>query len=44
MAISLASLNRVGDAKPPRIIIYGPHGVGKNTFASSAPSPVRATL
>lgn len=40
MAISLSSLNRVGDSKPPRIILYGPHGVGKNTFASCAPKPV----
>lgn len=44
MAISLASLNRVGDAKPPRIVIYGPHGVGKNTFASSAPKPVMINI
>lgn len=40
MAISLASLNRLSDPKPPRIVIYGPHGVGKNTFLASAPKPV----
>lgn len=40
MAISLASLNRLDTPKPPRIIIYGPHGIGKNTFLASAPSPV----
>lgn len=26
--------------KPPRIIIYGPHGLGKSTFGSLAPKPV----
>ena len=26
--------------KPPRILIYGPHGLGKTTFASMAPNPV----
>lgn len=40
MAISLASLNRLDTPKPPRIIIYGPHGIGKNTFLASAPKPV----
>ena len=40
MAISLSSLNRLSAPKPPRIIIYGPHGIGKNTFAGSAPAPV----
>ncbi len=44
MAISLASLNRVNDAKPPRVIVYGPHGIGKNTFASSAPKPVLVNI
>ena len=40
MAITLSSLNRIDTPKPPRIVIYGPHGVGKNTFAASAPKPV----
>lgn len=40
MAISLASLNRLDTPKPPRIVLYGPHGIGKNTFAASAPKPV----
>lgn len=44
MAISLASLNRLDTPKPPRIVIYGPHGIGKNTFASSAPAPVLINL
>lgn len=25
---------------PPRIILYGPHGIGKTTFGSGAPSPI----
>jgi AAA domain len=40
MAISLASLNRLDTPKPPRIVIYGPHGIGKNTFLANAPKPV----
>lgn len=40
MAISLASLNRLSAPKPPRIVLYGPHGIGKNTFAAGAPKPV----
>lgn len=44
MAISLASLNRLSAPKPPRIVIYGPHGIGKNTFAGSAPKPVLINL
>lgn len=26
--------------KPPRILLYGIHGIGKTTFASKAPSPI----
>jgi hypothetical protein len=40
MALSLNDLKRSNDLRPPRILIYGPHGIGKNTFASSAPDPV----
>lgn len=25
---------------PPRIVIYGPHGIGKTTFGASAPNPI----
>ena len=28
------------EAKPPRIMIYGSEGVGKSTFAASAPNPI----
>jgi len=40
MAISLASLRRGGDARPPRLLTYGVAGVGKTLFATSAPHPV----
>lgn len=40
MAISLDSLNRGSERKPPRAIIYGPHGAGKNTMLSSLPNTV----
>ena len=40
MAISLASLKKTGTARPPRIVLYGTHGIGKSTFAAQAPEPV----
>lgn len=40
MAITLESLQNGGEAKPPRIIMYGVSGVGKTTFAANAPSPI----
>lgn len=40
MAITLASLQRRHDPKPPRIIVHGPPGVGKTTLLSSLPDPV----
>lgn len=26
--------------KPPRIVLYGPHGIGKSTFAANCPAPI----
>jgi len=40
MAISLASLKKTGTARPPRIVLYGTHGIGKSTFGAQAPKPV----
>lgn len=37
--IDLKSISK-NSPKPPRCIIYGAAGVGKTTFASSAPSPI----
>lgn len=40
MALSLGSLQTQDIKRPPRMIVYGGHGVGKNTFASGAPNPI----
>lgn len=40
MSITLNSLKRVRADKPPRILIYGPPGIGKTTLASEFPAPV----
>lgn len=40
MAINLKSLRKSSIARPPRIVIYGTHGVGKSSFAAGAESPV----
>jgi hypothetical protein len=40
MAISLASLKRSSDRKPPRLLVYGTAGIGKTTLGTNAPSPV----
>lgn len=40
MGFNLASITRGPIITPPRIIIYGPHGVGKTTLLSEAPSPI----
>lgn len=40
MAISLASLKRVSDRKPPRLLVYGTAGIGKTTLGVNAPAPV----
>ena len=40
MALSLDSLVRKKSDKPPKMVIYGPGGVGKTTLASEFPSPI----
>ena len=40
MSISLASVARNVVARPPRIMVYGGHGLGKTTFGAGAPSPI----
>jgi hypothetical protein len=40
MAISLASLKRGSADVPPRLLIYGPAGVGKTSLAAGAPDVV----
>jgi hypothetical protein len=33
-------LKKTGVARPPRIVLYGTHGIGKSTFAAQSPNPV----
>lgn len=40
MAISIKDLQRVKATLPPRVLIYGPPGMGKTTLASEFPDPV----
>lgn len=40
MAIDLSSLKKVRADKPPRLLIYGPPGIGKTTLSSEFPNPV----
>lgn len=40
MAISLSDLRQVRADKPPRMLIYGPPGIGKTTLASEFPDTV----
>lgn len=40
MAIDLSTLRRSALHRPPRIIIHGPHKIGKSTWAASAPNGV----
>lgn len=40
MPFTLASITRGGQPQPPRMVVYGPHGVGKTTFGASAPDAI----
>lgn len=41
MAISIASIARTTrNSLPPRVVIHGPHGVGKSTLGASAYKPI----
>ena len=40
MAIDLKSLRKSSITRPPRIVLYGTHGVGKSTFAAQSENPV----
>ncbi len=38
--MSIAGIKQTRREAPPRLVIHGPGGVGKSTFAAAAPSPV----
>lgn len=38
--MKLADIKKGGDLQPPRVLIYGPAGIGKTTFAASAKNPI----
>jgi len=40
MAISLKSISRNVAVTTPRIVLYGPHGIGKSTFGAMAPQSI----
>jgi hypothetical protein len=40
MAISIASLRRGKHISPPRLMVYGPHGLGKSSLGAHAPKSV----
>lgn len=40
MAISIATLRRGPLVRPPRVVLMGTEGVGKSTWANTAPNPV----
>jgi Holliday junction resolvasome, helicase subunit len=40
MALSISDLKKVRADLPPRILFYGPPGIGKTTIASEFPAPV----
>lgn len=39
MAFDLSKIKRGKSLEPPRLVLYGPHGIGKTTFVASAPAP-----
>lgn len=40
MSLSLSSIVSTPAMSPPRVLVYGPAGVGKTTFAAGAPKPI----
>lgn len=40
MALSLANISQGAAMQAPRLLVYGPHGVGKTSFGAGAPNPI----
>jgi hypothetical protein len=40
MSFNLSNITRGPAMAPPRVVIYGPHGIGKTSFVAEAPSPI----
>lgn len=40
MAFDLGSIKKGKSIQAPRVVLYGVHGIGKSTFAASAPNPI----
>ena len=40
MAITLQSISRASAVKAPRVMLFGPHGLGKSTFGAGSPAPI----
>jgi hypothetical protein len=38
--IDLSAILKSRQIGPPRVMVYGPHGLGKTTFGASAPKPI----
>lgn len=38
--ITLESISRSPELAPPRVVVHGPHGIGKTTFACAAPGAI----
>lgn len=38
--MNLESISSTRKQYPPRIMVYGTHGLGKTTFAANMPSPI----
>jgi hypothetical protein len=40
MAFDLSAITSGPRSQPPRLLVFGPHGVGKTSFACAAPAPI----